>query len=477
MKSKADARVEKTPGKVQHVWDDRGAAYELGVKVAEGGQGIVVTTRADARLLVKVSKWPSAHPKTLEWRRQIEQVHRLPIAENNLPVAMPKALIVRPRAGYVMELMDGLMSLEELLKEAHQAFLDGDGLCGYLASGGLGRRLRLLARLARVMARLHGLGIAHGDLSPNNVFVSKSHEHGEVWLIDCDNLTYAVRDSSLQLFTRDYGAPELQRGERGISTYTDIWSFAVMAFQLLTVLHPFKSGDLVNDQDIEVEDAALRGDFPWVDHPEDESNRASLGIPREMVCIAALRNLFDRCFRLGILDAGERPVMAEWAEAFEAAVAVQVLCDLERDGCGSTFLWNRDLCCPFCGTSRPAGTVLRLVHSVFAAPAELGEVASPNDCWIKTGHVQTVAGEPVTLRSAPPGTACHADSEPVLSLQIVADDLVIHVERGRQVFLQTAGSTKLLLLRGRVPLSRRGVGMVLHFGSGEQTHDVWRFNW
>lgn len=476
MESRTTARVQKPPGKVQRVWDGRGAVYELGEKLAEGGQGIVVTTRADARLLVKVSKWPNAHPESLEWQRQIERVHRLPITENDLPIAMPRALIVKPRAGYVMELMDGLVPLEQLLTQAQQAFLDGEGLSGYLASGGLRRRLRLLARLARVMARLHGLGIAHGDLSPKNVFVSESHEHAEVWLIDCDNLTYAVRDSSLQLYTPDYGAPELLCGERGISTYTDIWSFAVMAFQLLTVLHPFKSGDLV-DQDSEREEPALRGELPWVDHPEDESNRASLGIPRELVCTPVLRDLFDRCFRLGVLDAGERPVMAEWAEAFEAAVAVQVLCNMDHGGCGSTFLWNRDLCCPFCDTAQPAGSVLRLVHSVFAAPDEVGDLVDSKNRQIVTGHFQTVASEPVALRSAPPGTACYADGELVLSLQIVADDLVIQVEHGRQVYLSLAGSTKLLPLRGRVPLPRRGLGMVLHFGSDDQTHDVWRFKW
>ena len=476
MESRKTARAEKPQGKVQRVWDDRGAVYELGEKLAEGGQGHVVTTRADARLLVKVSKWPNAHPESLEWQRQIERVHRLPITENDLPIAMPKALIVKPRAGYVMELMDGLVPLEQLLTRAQQAFLDGEGLSGYLASGGLRRRLRLLARLARVMARLHGLGIAHGDLSPKNVFVSESHEHAEVWLIDCDNLTYAVRDSSLQLYTPDYGAPELLCGERGISTYTDIWSFAVVAFQLLTVLHPFKSGDLV-DQDSEREEPALRGELPWVDHPEDESNRASLGIPRELVCTPVLRDLFDRCFRLGVLDAGERPVMAEWAEAFEAAVAVQVLCNMDHGGCGSTFLWNRDLCCPFCDTAQPAGSVLRLVHSVFAAPDEVGDLVDSKNRQIVTGHFQTVASEPVALRSAPPGTACYADGELVLSLQIVADDLVIQVEHGRQVYLSLAGSTKLLPLRGRVPLPRRGLGMVLHFGSDDQTHDVWRFKW
>ena len=476
MKPTAHARPEKVPGEVQRVQDDRGHLHELGKKLAEGGQGIVVTTKADARLLVKVSRWPGTDPRSIDWKRQIEQVHRLPITENDLPIAMPKALIVKPRAGYVMELMDGLVPLEQLLTQAQQAFLDGEGLSGYLASGGLRRRLRLLARLARVMARLHGLGIAHGDLSLKNVFVSESHEHAEVWLIDCDNLTYAVRDSSLQLYTPDYGAPELLCGERGISTYTDIWSFAVVAFQLLTVLHPFKSGDLV-DQDSEREEPALRGELPWVDHPEDESNRASLGIPRELVCTPVLRDLFDRCFRLGVLDAGERPLMAEWAEAFEAAVAVQVLCNMDHGGCGSTFLWNRDLCCPFCDTAQPAGSVLRLVHSVFAAPDEVGDLVDSKNRQIVTGHFQTVASEPVALRSAPPGTACYADGELVLSLQIVADDLVIQVEHGRQVYLSLAGSTKLLPLRGRVPLPRRGLGMVLHFGSDDQTHDVWRFKW
>ena len=75
MESRKTARAEKPQGKVQRVWDDRGAVYELGEKLAEGGQGHVVTTRADARLLVKVSKWPNAHPESLEWQRQIERVH------------------------------------------------------------------------------------------------------------------------------------------------------------------------------------------------------------------------------------------------------------------------------------------------------------------------------------------------------------------------------------------------------------------
>lgn len=313
---KTSGSANTTPQRKPRVVDDKGGLYELGKRIAEGGQGIVCPTQ-DPRFLVKVSRHPADDPRTDAWSRQIAAVQRMPIEENDLPIAMPVALISKPRPGYVMELMDGLVPLEEVLRQAHERLLAEDSLAGFLATGGLARRLRLLARLGRVLARLHGLGIAHGDLSPKNVFVSRSVEHDQVWLIDCDNLTYAVRNSDLQIYTPDYGAPEIFRGELGISTYTDIWSFAVMAFQTLTLLHPFKSGALV-DTDSELEAAAFRGDIPWIDHDGDERNRASAGLPREIVCTPQLAALFRRCFQDGLRAPERRPVMAEWAQALEA---------------------------------------------------------------------------------------------------------------------------------------------------------------
>lgn len=64
-----------------------------------------------------------------------------------------------------------------------------------------------------------------------------------------------------------------------------------------------------------------------------------------------------------------------------------------------------------------------------------------------------------------------------MSLWVAGDDLAIQVEHGHQVSLQTSGSTRLLPLRGRVQLPRRGVAHVLHLGTGDRTHDVWRFKW
>jgi len=460
----------------QRVFDDKGGMYELGKRIAEGGQGIVCPTQ-DPRFLVKVSKHSAGDPRTETWRRQIAAVQRMPIEENDLPIAMPIALVTKPRPGYVMELMDGLIPLEEILRQAHEHLLDQESLAGFLATGGLARRLRLLARLARVLARLHGLGIAHGDLSPKNVFVSGSVEHDQVWLIDCDNLTYAVRNSTLQIYTPDYGAPEIFRGESGISTFTDIWSFAIMAFQTLTLLHPFKSGALV-DADSDLEVAAFRGEVPWVDHDTDDRNRAGSGLTRDYVCTPQLATLFQNCFRDGLHEPERRPPMAQWAEVLEAAAALQIHCSEADDGCGSTFLWSEGMECPFCGQARPASkTAILMDHMIFAHRSLLGEDAKPADQWIRTGCAQVVGEMSVALRQSPPGTAGYPDSQVLACLWIQDGALTIRVEKGADVTLQTAGVKQLEPLRGRVQLPARGVRLALHLGQIISPHSVWRLTW
>lgn len=469
------ASTSTSKPKVQKVQDEYGGIYELRGKLAEGGQGIVVRTNVD-NLLVKVCRWPDSDPRSEVWRKQVQSVQRLPAFDQGLPVVMPKARIVKPRAGYVMQLIDGLIPLEQLLKEAAEATADGAGLKGFVNSGGLARRLRLLSRLARVLARLHGLAIAHGDISPKNVFVSSSNDQGEVWLIDCDNLTYAVRDSSLQLYTPDYGAPEVLRGDAGISTFTDIWSFAVIAFQLLTLLHPFKSGVLV-DGNADLESSALRGELPWIDHRDDDRNRSEgWGIPRAYALTPALESLFDRCFRMGVMDIEQRPVMAEWAEALEAAAAQQVLCR-EPDGCGSTFLWNAELHCPFCDTRHDAAIALRLLHSIHAPRGELGEDATPADSWIATGYQLAVGPSKVELRSAPPGSSAYLESAVVATIHLDGDHLVISPVRDTPLYLQERGTSRVARLPTGHRIAREKRVRAIHIGELEACHDAWRFKW
>ena len=97
-----------------------------------------------------------------------------------------------------------------------------------------------LARAAsRALARLHAwkdavgpLGIAHGDISPDNLFFSKG---GRVTLIDLSSATW--RTAPLPAFGGDrgtlpYAAPELLRGESRSSQETDVYSLAATLLAL-----------------------------------------------------------------------------------------------------------------------------------------------------------------------------------------------------------------------------------------------------
>lgn len=76
-------------------------------------------------------------------------------------------------------------------------------------------------------------------------------------MIDADNVASQSRDGQQGVFTPDYGAPEILKGESGINTLTDSWSFAVMAYRILTLVHPLKGG-VVLEGEPEREEAALR---------------------------------------------------------------------------------------------------------------------------------------------------------------------------------------------------------------------------
>jgi DNA-binding helix-hairpin-helix protein with protein kinase domain len=475
------ANADRNPPQVRaarerKVFDDQGGEYILGERLSKGGQGTIVRIKGNARQIVKLANDEADAPAKVAWARQLERIRYLPIQDMGLPVVMPLAYISKPRPGYVMELMEGLVPLESLMTEFDQAMREGRELQGFVQSGGLGRRLALLARLARVLASLHGLGIAHGDLSPNNVFVSSTHTHAQVWLIDVDNLCYAVRDSSLQIYTPDYGAPELLRGDLGVSTYTDIWSFAVIAFQLLTHLHPIKSGLLI-DGDAELEADALKGVYPWIDHPDDDRNRAESGMDRALVCTPQLQRLFDQCFRQGLNEPSERPVMAEWAEAFEAAAAMQVRCDHGERCCGGTFYWNSARQCAFCGQVAPEDHQVLLRHFVVAAKDDLPDNAKPADRLIASGWQQVLNVGRGELRLAPPGSAEHARAEPILGFTLAGRQLALIPSGNVPLALRWRGARVAQSLRARHDLPRGGQTYLVHVGDRRATHDAWRFEW
>ena len=160
------------PKNSQVVFDSKKTPYTLQKKLGEGGQGIVVTTD-HPNIVVKISK-PLSNDELERQRMKIKKVMRANL--RSLNIARPLDMLqLKSRVGYVMELMDGLESLENTLDKFSILTDDGNlNLDVYRNTGGFKRRILILKELASTLAKLHGRGMAYGDLSPNNIFISKS---------------------------------------------------------------------------------------------------------------------------------------------------------------------------------------------------------------------------------------------------------------------------------------------------------------
>lgn len=321
------------------VKDTNGARYELDRLLGQGGQGTVYAVRgADLAVKLLDARSPEARRRIDE---NIARLKRLPLRDLN--VARPLRALAKPHVGYVMENMTGMQPLRQVTQVPRDSV--GDVLPWYLGTGGLRRRLRLLAHAADVFQALHGLGLSYGDSSPDNIFVSEDIDAHEVWLIDCDNVMQGVGPRSV--YTPGYAAPEVFRSHAGADSLSDAWSLATVAFETLCVLHPF-DGDPVQEGDPDIEEQAFQGQLPWVDDSTDDRNRASRGLPRSLTLTRGLRELAEQTFTVGRFERTQRPGTAAWATKLHQAADQTLACP----ACAGTYYLNRSEC-PWCDEPAP----------------------------------------------------------------------------------------------------------------------------
>ncbi len=385
----------------REVTDQEGYVHRLEPRpIGVGGQGAVFrTTERDlaVKLVIDALGRPVRDPGQRErLHRQFERVQTLPFPA--LAIAQPLHLLARPHAGYVMRLLTDMSPIRTLIAPPGSKLAEF-----YLEGGGLRRRLVLLGKVAEVLARLHAVPLVYADVSPNNVFISADPAAAEVWLIDADNLDFLCRAGGPALFTPGFGAPEIVQGRSGATTLSDVHAFAVLAFQVLTQQHPFLGERAESgggwDSEGDTEEMALRGELPWIQDIDDESNHTENGIPRELVLSTNLWGkrapgserpwgLFDRTFGPGRKDPGARPGLLQWAEAFRQAADMSVTCP----GCGWSYYVTAKRC-PMCEAAVP------LIVYVQARCWDPGLDADEFDL----AHGTTVLGPPHPAAAGPPG--------------------------------------------------------------------------
>lgn len=379
--------------------DENSQIHEITERLSAGGQGVVYRTK-DANILIKlkievdsVTSEEVVIEGEQEYKAYVDSIldARIVDVPKGVQITRPILFLKSPQCGYIMRTLDNMVPIKKLM------FTTGitDPKKHYRETGGLKRRIELLAKFAKMFALLHSRPLVYADISEGNLFVSGSVDANEAWLIDADNLKHQMYFSHIT-GTEGYQAPEVAQQLHSNTTFSDVYSFAIVAYKVLTYrVSPFlgalKDVSVEEDEDAGWDDGgwgddttttdpfllAEQGKLPWVDDPKDDSNRDPSGIPIGIVASPRMFKLFNRTFsQKGRENPASRPTMEEWYDVLNNAVHTIVSCSY----CGHTHFFTEKTC-PFCQVPMASLYVGRLynmfdVRGMLAQDEELGEFVS-----------------------------------------------------------------------------------------------------
>lgn len=157
------------------------------------------------------------------------------------------------KVGFIMPLaFSGSKSLYSLYLKDDNPVFDRRKDCG------VKNRFKLLFNIANAINNLHHFGYIIVDFKPQNLLFSDS---GRISIIDLDSIQIMTRDTLLfppTAFTQEYAYPKEINNiahKEPCSQYWDTYSFAIVAYQLLTSIHPFiASSNFKSPEGVEISD-------------------------------------------------------------------------------------------------------------------------------------------------------------------------------------------------------------------------------
>lgn len=242
------------------------------------------------------------HIATVTRRKKLEKLLTTVRPESD-KFAWPEALIERDQTfGYVMrKIPDGWCDLVDLYDNR--------------VAPEFSVITKAAINMCLAFRMLHRAGFCYGDINMKNFRFSP--EDGSIMICDCDNIVCNGENSEVN-GTGNFRAPEIIRGEAGVSTDTDRHALAVLLFYFFCVHHPL-DGVREWETDIMDEEAekVLYGTHPvFIFDPEDMSNRPVKAQENAYIYWKLLpthmKTLFVRAFSEGLHHPERRIVEEEW---------------------------------------------------------------------------------------------------------------------------------------------------------------------
>jgi hypothetical protein len=222
---------------------------------------------------------------------------------------------------------------------------------------------KLCILMARAVRRLHQAGLAHSDLSGNNILIDPST--GVSVVIDIDSLVVPGLFPPDVAGTPGYIAPEVlgtmhlplaDPARFQPSLRTDQHALAVLLYEYLLFRHPLR-GPKVNSLDPQQDEHLSMGAKAlFVEHPTDPSNRPSdIQFPHTVLG-PELSKHFLQTFVEGLHSPSKRVSAPEWENALVKTWDMLYPCANPKCTHGWFVLDPKNVRCTFCNT-RPQGTI------------------------------------------------------------------------------------------------------------------------
>jgi len=210
-----------------------GDTYEVGREIGRGGMGVVYSG-TDRKLRRGVAI--KVLPPELAYRDDVKQ-RFLREAQTAAQLSHPNIVPI-----YAVEEQGGLVCFI-------MALVDGESLAARISRD---RRLsidvvsHILSGVAEALAYAHQHGIVHRDIKPDNILIDRAT--GRPMVTDFGIARAAEGDARLTVTgiavgTPAYMSPEQAMGEREIDGRSDIYSLAIVGYQMLSGELPFHAAN------------------------------------------------------------------------------------------------------------------------------------------------------------------------------------------------------------------------------------------
>lgn len=354
-------------GKEYVLGERLGGGLEGSIFNVEGLPGYVIKIINDGKITQSQRNEAYEH---LKWLKDLGARNR----EIRQCMTVPKALL-DDYLGYIMIKASEHESLKKYITVPDDTSKFDEW---YVNDYSFKKRYQIIVNLFRALREIHLSGLIFTDLSPNNIMVHT--KQNQIVFIDTDNTRRRCDHYQGVLGTPGYMAPEVYRkldlayakahnidpqllSSCGrLSAETDIFSAAVIAFQILTLQHPF-IGDEIENGTPEEEEAALEIKTDYI-FKEGTTNTSTYGLTSkfEDITTKEIRSLFIRTFVDGKDNPALRPTAEEFLEAFQHALDSIVVCP--HCGFSRLYNYNQNNLCINCGAKFDSKVII-VIYNVF----------------------------------------------------------------------------------------------------------------